>query len=219
MLNHKRRVQALIGLFLSSILPSAWAAIDHIELPQPDFAQGSVFIYSDGHVEKLIQKGDSWYIVEDMRKRRYKKDLNFTLPPLEYQSLSSSYQQQVNSGDPSVIFPLDQSRPSGFSLKKDRPGKRQSILSWSCTQATQVKLKVMGKKQDLYKTRCSRIKWKKYYEVKEIRDLYYDPKSAWVVKTITRKKGKKRVRKLVSVLPPEKATTKAITKQLKKLKK
>jgi len=218
MLQTKRIQQALAGIILGAALISAAAGTPPTVPRQPMYAPGSVFIYSDGKVEKLIEKGDGWYLVEDMRKRRYRRDLNFTLPPLAYDSPTSSYRQRLNSGNPDAIFPLDQSQPTGFSLKKEKRGKRQTIHTWSCNKAEPTRLNIMGEQAPVYRIRCTRYKWKKVYEVKEEHDLYFDPESAWVVKRVIRKNGAERTSTLVSVLPPEKATAKAIIRQLKKLK-
>lgn len=205
------------GLTLCFSIAEA-TATKRANLPQPVYSIGTVFIYSNGAVEKLINKGNNEFIIEDMRKRLYKRDLNFTITNLEYTSLYSGYQQTILSGTPDSIFPLTNSRDSSFVLLRKKGNGKKLQRSWACRPATEKKIKILGDSIPVFKVSCSRNAWKRYLVTKEEIDYYYDPKTAWVVKTVKRKKGKKRTKKLVAVLSPEKVSAKAITRIVKKLK-
>lgn len=215
----KSRDMLLLVAGLTLCFSSAGATVaKRANLTQPVYSAGTVFIYSNGAVEKLISKGKSGFIIEDMRKRRYKRDLNFTISNLEYSSLHSAYQQTVLSGAPDAIFPLKNSRNSSFVLLRKKQNGDKQQRSWACKPATEKKIAILGSSRSVFMVSCSRNAWKRYLVTKEEIDYYYDPKTAWVVKTVQRKKGKKRTKELVAVLSPGKVSAKSITRIVKKLK-
>ncbi|MES9901517.1 MAG: hypothetical protein ABW168_02400 [Sedimenticola sp.] len=195
-------------------LPQAAGAARH-ELSQTQYPVDTVFIYSTGQVEKLLEKGSSWYVIEDMRKRRYKRDLNFTIPPLEYSSLTSSYRQFISDGDPDSLLQPDQTKYSSFTVTRNKSDGKTLKRSWSCSPLEDGKVRVMGKKTKVITTTCSRYLWTK---LKERMEYQFDQKTGWLVKSVNHYNGKRRVKRLVAVLPPEKATPVNIMRIVRKLR-
>ncbi|MEJ1376493.1 MAG: hypothetical protein RPU32_00730 [Candidatus Sedimenticola sp. (ex Thyasira tokunagai)] len=214
----RHTLSLLMATLLCWVTPQASSAA-RSALSQPNYSVDTVFIYSNGQVEKLLEKNDSWYLLEDMRKRRYKRDINFTIPTLEYRSLTSSYLQSVSNGDPDTLFPLDQSKHSSFTVIKKRANGDEFTRNWSCSSVENSTIKAMGKSTHTFKTTCSRNSWSKQFLVlKEQVDFYYDPKKSWVVKTISHKSGKSRTKQLIAVLPPGQATPLNIMRIVRKLR-
>lgn len=188
-------------------------------LTLPKYEVGSVFIYSDGHVEKLVRKLRDSYVVEDMRKRRYRRDMNFTIPPLEYTSFDNAYRQQVISGDPSAILPLERSRRSTFQVKRERNNGETRVSEWSCGQAQPLQTKVMRQSLQVIHVACRRISrniFKGKTRLRETVEYDYDPATGWVVKRVRTSGFESRSRTLLAVLPPKKATVGAISRELRK---
>ncbi len=183
--------------------------------PAPNYPVETVFIYSNGSVEKLLEKSDSWFLVEDMRKRRFKKEFNFTVPSLEFQGLTSGYRQLVSSGDPDALLPLGQKKHSSFVANRTRDDGSQLKQNWTCSPMTSERIQLLGQPTPVFRTECKRRKW--IYLREEI-ELYYDPKSAWLVKTIRHKRGVSRTKELVAVLAPERATPLNIMRIMRKLR-
>ncbi|MES9897432.1 MAG: hypothetical protein ABW148_00220 [Sedimenticola sp.] len=214
--------QALLLLMMAA---PCWAAPQEVSTAtrlaptQPYYPVDTIFIYSDGQVEKLLEKGGSWYVVEDMRKRRYKRDINFAIPTLEYQSLTSNYRQLISSGDPDSLFHPSNPKSSSFTVIRSRSDGSELKRNWSCLPPENSKIMVMGKPAKALKTTCSRHSWSRLsYNLKEQVELYYDTENAWVVKTVSHKRGKQRTRRLMAVLPPDEAKPLTIMRIVRKIR-
>ena len=217
----RKPILLILLLLLAFLCSVASAKTTRPDFKQPGFLVGTVFIYSDGDVEKLIDQRRNWVVIETMRKQRYKNDLNFVIPTLEKSTLTYSYQQRVIKGNPDRLFPLDKSRSVDFVLQRKRDNGKQRERSWSCAPATRQSIEVLKTVKPVYKVSCDHIGFSKNGksgEKRESFDYYYDPSLSWVVKRVRYKKGKESARQLMYILPPDKATPRKITRLLKKIR-
>jgi hypothetical protein len=184
---------------------------------------GSVAIYSDGSVEKLLEKNSEWSVWQDQRKRLYKKANYPHFPILHYQKFpdpSEGYRQELVFGSPLKMQTFGGETQASYELlktSKSSSGKKY----WQCSFTGKGKYKLGSKKYKTQNYDCTRIILKKgfYPQKKEQLLLKYSPTLQVVVdrKRIDSKGNKKRV-KLIKILKPEKATAKRIARAVYKIR-
>lgn len=210
----KRLVRYLgIPVLLCIMHGGAWAALP----------VGSVVMYSDGRVEKLLSREDGKLLWEDDRKRRYLRSENPIMPVLERRDFLSGkgYVQALRSGEPDSIAV----RPSGegveFSVVRERVGGTPTVRTWECTRHATHHKKILGEMRELDTYRCERFVYKRktwQRQFKESRQFSYSRDLGLIVK-MTRKTSKKKSKwRLVSVIAPEKATYKRLSRKVRKLR-
>ena len=184
---------------------------------------GSVVMYSDGRVEKLISREDGKLLWEDDRKRSFLRSQNPIVPVLERRSFLSGkgYVQTLRTGQPDSIAV----RPSGerveFSVVRDRLGGTPSIRTWECIRHAAQHRKVLGKLRELEAYSCERFvyhrkTWQRQF--RESRDFLYSRELGLVVKMERKTRKKQSTWRLVSVVAPEKATYQRLSRKVRKLR-
>ena len=184
---------------------------------------GSVAIYSDGRVEKLLEKNSEWSLWQDQRKRLFKKANYPHFPIIHYQKfpdIREGYRQKLVYGSPEQIKPAGEKKSLNFELLKTSKSSRGKKY-WKCSYTGKGKFKLGTKKYRTHNYECVRSVFNKHMSLqkKEQLNLKYSPTLEMVVdrKRIDSKGEKERV-KLVNILKPTKATPKRIARIVYKLR-
>lgn len=192
-------------------------------LAQAELKVGTVAVYSDGRVEKLLEKGQDWTLWEDERKRRYKRSNLPFLPVLMYQRFPSDqpyYSQKVVTGSPHNLKPYGDMEAVMFDITRTQDGVRSKKI-WRCEYRGKNKFKYRSKVKKTERYRCTRLRYQTNVVPvpMEKLDLEYSPSLGLVVdqRRTDRKGEKKRVR-LHRLISPEKATLKRISRTVYQLK-
>jgi hypothetical protein len=145
------------------------------------------------------------------------------VPVLERRNFLSGkgYVQTLRTGEPDSIMV----RPVGdrveFSLVRERERGTPAIRTWECTRNASHRAKVLGEMRELDTYRCERFvyhrkTWQRQF--RESREFSYSRDLGLIV-TMKRKTRKKESSwRLVSVVAPEKATYKRLSRKVRKLR-
>lgn len=184
---------------------------------------GSVVIYSDGSVEKLLAREGDTERWEDDRKRQYVRSENPIMPLLEkrYFLRGNGYRQRVVSGNPGSIRELPEGTPVEFSLVRTRDDGSTLQRHWECEFLGNSEKTVMGKKRKLERYSCQRFSiHRKLHNrsFREKREFSYSPDLGLVV-DLARETRKKRSRTTIeAILSPKKASYKRISRAVRKVR-
>lgn len=194
-----------------------------VAVAQAEQKVGTVAIYTDGQVEKLVEIGDGWTLWEDQRKRLYKKSNLPFIPLLGYQKFpdrSQGYTQSVMYGAPEKLKPYGELDSVKFDLFK-QSNNSSTKRFWQCSYEGKGRFKLDKKKYKTYNYRCDRITYQKfvYPKLRQFVELKYSPTLQLVVdeKWWDKNEGEERI-KLHSLISPEKATAKRISRVVYKLR-
>lgn len=186
-----------------------------IQSVQADIQIGSVAIYSDGSVEKLIQKGEEWTLWEDERKRLYKKANYPAWPVLKYQKFpdrSEGYVQKLAFGEPQTIKPTGKKKSVTFEFTRTSNDAHLQRY-WRCLYDGKGSFTLGSKKYRTLNYDCTRYVMQKviYPKPREEQRIKYSPTLGLVVdRRSVDYKGRSERLKLERLLSPEKATAKRI---------
>ncbi len=100
----------------------------------PEYEEGTVFIFSDGRVERVRQVQDDHIVWATRRGREYTKSPNITVPILEWK-IGQIEGVRTVIGNSGGVWPPVSGRSSRFRVRTDisRDGrKRRLIHAWSC---------------------------------------------------------------------------------------
>lgn len=186
-----------------------------IQSAQADIQIGSVAIYSDGSVEKLVQRKEGWTLWEDERKRLYKKANYPAWPVLKYQEFpdrSEGYVQKLAFGKPDTIKPMGEKQSVTFELTKT---SNDTYLQryWRCLYDGKGSFTLGSTKYRTLNYDCTRFILLKavYPKPREEQRIKYSPTLGLVVdRRSVDYKGRSERLKLERLLSPEKATAKRI---------
>ncbi|MBQ0757370.1 MAG: hypothetical protein KBT66_07755 [Amphritea sp.] len=184
---------------------------------------GSVVIYTDGDVEKLLVQNQESAIWEDQRNRRYKRSYLPYFPVLEYRRFKedpSGYDQFVTDMSAVELKPFSSSESVQFTLTRRDLNKGASSRLWRCSFVGSGSYRLS--KQDLVTQdySCTRFSVNKYYveSFREKLDVSYSPRLNLVVKQVkTNRRGKETQVAVKRILTPERATAKRIARTVYKL--
>ncbi len=184
---------------------------------------GSVAMYSDGRVEKLISHSDGKLLWEDDRKRRFLRSENPIIPTLERKDFLSrkGYSQWVSDGDPDSIDRLTSGTRIGFKTVRVRHNGKRSTRNWDCKYLGSKKKKVLGMMRKLDMFDCERFvvhsrTWQKQF--RESRQFSYSSELGLIVDMKRKTRKKSNEWKLVAILPPEKTGYRHLSKRVRKLR-
>jgi hypothetical protein len=183
---------------------------------------GSVAIYSDGSVEKLLaDEGDRLHW-EDHRKRRLVRSKNPIVPLLQRTDFLSKrgYRQTISSGDPGSIKTLAPGEPLEFTVLRTRYNGETSRRMWECQRLARTKEKVIGVSRVLDKYVCERFVlhrklWNRQF--REKREFSYSRDLGLVVELKRQTRTRTSNKRLVAILAPDKAEYRQIKQVLKKV--
>ncbi len=184
---------------------------------------GSVVIYTDGDVEKLLEQNKEWSLWEDQRNRRYKRSYLPYFPVLEYHRFKESpsgYDQFVTDMSAVELKPFSSRESVRFTLTRKDLNKGLRNRFWRCSYAGQSSYRLS--KQDLVTQEysCSRYVIDKLntQKIREKLAVSYSPALNLVVKQIkTNRQGKETRVAVKRILTPERATAKRIARTVYKL--
>lgn len=184
---------------------------------------GSVVMYSDGRVEKLLSHSDGELLWEDDRKRQFLRSENPIEPTLERKDFLSrkGYSQSVSDGDPDSINTLPSGTRVGFSIARVRHTGERSIRHWDCKHLGTKQKKVLGVMRELDSFDCERFVIQRKTWQKQFREsrLFSYSRDLGLVVDMQRKTRKKTSKwKLVSILPPDKTDYRRLSKRVRKLR-
>lgn len=207
-----------LGLLCVTISSIAWSTGATAGLPI-----GSVAVYSDGRVEKLLSRKDGAQLWEDDRKRRYLRSDNPVMPLLWRRDFLSGggYRQVLGDGKPGSMRKLPTGERVEFKMNRIRHSGERSSRIWECAFLGSERKTVLGKRRSLDSYACERFvyhrkTWQKQF--RESRRFSYSPDLGVVVE-MTRKTAKKSSRwALAEIIPPAKATYEVLSRKIRKLR-
>jgi hypothetical protein len=184
---------------------------------------GTVALYSDGKVEKLLAKEPDGWRWEDDRKRQFLRSTNPAIPVLERRDFLSGrgYRQAIASGNPGTLRQLPPGTPVEFSMIRSRNSGERSRRNWECTYLGQQRQDVLGTERMLDRYSCERFKiHRKLHNrsFRERRDFAYSPELGVVVDLERKTRKRSRSRQLVALFPPEKADYKTLSRAVRKIR-
>lgn len=182
---------------------------------------GTVALYSDGTVEKLLAiEGDTlrW---EDDRKRQFVRSTNPAFPVLERRDFLSGrgYHQVVSIGDVDALRGAPPGTSVEFSVIRNRNSGERSKRNWECSFQGRMRHDVLGTERQLDRYSCERfVIHRKLHNrsFRERRDFSFSPDLALVVdmERTTRKGSSSR--RLIALFPPGKADYKTLSRAVRK---
>lgn len=207
---------------MKKILSATWLLLIPVTLwaqPQP---VGSVAVYSDGSVEKLIQINAQSTTWQDGRKRILEYA---NVPILQRRSFTKfpateSYQEHIAFGVPAEIIPFGTADSVIFTLRREFSEGGHTMRYWQCAHKGQGQYQLGERTLATERYHCERYvphKKSMYSMFRESVDLAYSPDLSMVVEKVRKTQTKKTRRKLVSLLAPEQVSEQKILKLVKRI--
>jgi hypothetical protein len=182
---------------------------------------GTIALYSDGRVEKLIAIEDQGLRWEDDRKRQFLRSRNPAVPVLESQQLmpGKSYFQELVNGDPDALKKQPLGTPVHFTMIRHRDGGTKRRY-WKCEFLGSKREAVLGQSQTLDRYRCERsaLSRKFHYSVRDSREFTYSPELGVLVQMERKTRTRTRSRELVALFRPGEADHKTLSRAVRKVR-
>lgn len=173
-------------------------------------APGTVAIYSNGAVERLVTREGDIEVWENERKVRSRRSPNPVVPPLSRESLLRGpvYRQTLSRGEPATLLNAAPGASVEFVMTRTDENGNQAARQFQCEFEGRRKHRVMGKLEAVDVFTCERFTvhrklWHKI--VKEKRVLQYSPRLRMVVdrERFRPSKGTTTRQTLVKLLSPK----------------
>jgi len=184
---------------------------------------GSVVMYSDGRVEKLLSYGNGELLWEDDRKRQFLRSANPIIPVLSRIDFLSrkGYSQSIAEGNPYAIETLPVGTRVNFTVLRENHSGGRSTRNWECRRLGSRQEEVLGVMRELGLFDCERFiiqrkTWQKHF--RESRQFSYSRDLGLVIEMHRKTRKRATKWKLVSIVPPEKATYKRLSEKVRKLR-
>lgn len=185
-----------------------------------DVRPGTVVVYSDGDVERLMSRSSDSSTWEDSRKRVYERSHLGFFGDLSESRFPPGSRETRWSASPESLARLENATPGSsvtYSVRRTRDGVPKD-LSWSCTyngvkNTTVLDTQLLVKAYD-----CSRysVSVKRGSSFKEQREVLYSPDLEMVVWERNTLPGRDpKERQIKAILTPEQASMDAITEVVK----
>lgn len=182
---------------------------------------GTIALYSDGRVEKLIAIEDNGLRWEDDRKRQFLRSRNPAVPVLESRQLmpGKSYFQELDSGDPDALKEQPLGTPVHFTMTRHRDGVSKKRY-WKCEFLGSKSEKVLGQSRTLDRYRCERsaLSRKFHYSVRDSREFSYSPELGVLVQMERKTRTRTRTRELVGLFRPGETDHKTLSRKVRKIR-
>ena len=168
---------------------------------------GTVALYSDGRVEKLLAIEENGLRWEDDRMRQFLRSRNPIMPRLESRQLVTGkvYFQELKSGDPDLITNLPEGTPLHFSITRNRNGTVKTRY-WRCEFLGSVRGETLGEIRNLEKYRCKQSFMSRKFglRVRDISEFTYSPELGVIVQMerTNVKRQRTRTRELIGLFEP-----------------
>lgn len=177
---------------------------------------GTVVIYSNGLVEKLISRSDDKSVWETDRKRVYERaHTGFFENRREerYPAGSRTTVWQVDEVEFERLAKMGPGSTLEFSMFRTRNGINKSRRVWTCNYGADVTEQVAGIELAAQHFTCTRYsKYRAVDREREQREFKYAPELGVVIwERHERMNAKPRERELVAILSPERATLETIS--------
>ncbi|GGC04632.1 hypothetical protein GCM10011352_33540 [Marinobacterium zhoushanense] len=185
---------------------------------------GSVAIYSNGQVKKLVQNGPDWTLWESARKRLYKESYLPYLPTLEYRRFPAErggYTRRVVSGDAAQLVPFGDQQSVTFTIDRMKSDGSSDQRRWRCNYEGTGQESLMETNWAVQLFSCSRFGSSSggAVKLKEQREISYAPELGIVVKEIlSRPRKGTKVTRLQYLLSPQEASYQRIADLVKTLR-
>lgn len=168
---------------------------------------GTVVIYSDGSVEKLLADAGGTQRWEDDRKRLLVRSANPIQPLLERTEFLSKrgYRQRLSNGQPDAIRRLPPGTPVAFSVLRTKHDGESARRHWECLQLDNRRERVIDAEYDLERYRCERFTiHRKLHNktIKETREFSYSRDLGLIVDLQRTTPKKDRRKTLVKIFLP-----------------
>lgn len=174
-------------------------------------APGTIAVYSDGRVVKLLETRQKATVWQDHRLRRITYPANPVLPPRQRIGLDGrlQYREILDQGNPAGLLEAAPGTTVDFRTQRVNAKGVTSSRNYQCTALGPDRVRVLGRDEPVRRFRCERYTvhhklWTR--QVKEIRELAYSPRLRLIVDQVRRRpaKGTVRERRLVALIPPGK---------------
>ncbi len=178
---------------------------------------GTIAVYSDGRVVKLLENGSETTVWQDARLRRITYAANPVLPAQQRVGLDGrmQYREVLEQGDPGKLLRARAGTKVEFRTQYVKAGGTIATRNYECTALGPGRVRVLGRDEAVRRFRCERFVvhnklWTR--QVKEIRELNYSPRLGLVVDQVRRRpsKGSLKTRRLVALIPPAEYRYKAL---------
>jgi len=185
---------------------------------QTQLAVGTVAIYSDGDIEKLIAYDNDHPVWEDTRKRRYTLADSPLIPRLEYRNLlkpDSDYQVRVTSGNPRDLAIAPVGQKAHFQLRRQYRDGTSRMRDWTCEVLSPSQTRLEGTTHPVNRYKCQRFTPHKkllYPVLRETRLISYSPELGLTLQLERETRSGTRMRKLKYLLAPAEASAKKIAR-------
>lgn len=183
---------------------------------------GSVAIYSNGQVKKLVAQKPGWTRWESARKRSYTLSYLPYLPTLEYQRFPperGGYSRQVNLTDPLELVPFGNETSISFVLNRIKSDGSSSKRHWRCRYQGKGYETMQERRWSVENYRCTRFNPFSRKSFSRQRDLSYSPDLGMIItETLTRRGQPAKETRLEYLLAPEQASAEVIAELVKGLK-
>ena len=185
---------------------------------------GSVALYSDGDVEKLVSNKGGKRLWEDDRKRRYLHADNPIQPILERRDLLSGggYVQAVAKGHPERYNELGVGQHLEFTLQRTYQNGKVATREWDCEYQGATSESVLGQARQVKHFNCERFVIHRKLHNRSFRErrlIAYSEELGMVVDVQRTTRKKTSSHKLMALLPPKQATYTTLRKMVRKLRK
>jgi hypothetical protein len=184
---------------------------------------GTIALYSDGRVEKLVAiEGDGlrW---EDDRMRQYLRSTNPIMPVLESRQpvTGKGYTQRLKSGDPSRVKRVPLGQPTHFTtVRNDDAGAKTRY--WKCEFLGESSEKVLEQSRIVERYRCQRssLSLGRFpgLRVRDTREFTFSPELGVIVQ-LKRKTAKgSRSRELIALFKPGSIDQETLSRKVQKVR-
>ncbi len=186
---------------------------------------GTVALYSDGSVERLIETDAKQSLWEDDRKRRYLRASNPIVPVVMRSTFLSGKQshQQVVAGNPDAIARQAPGAWLEFTVERSKSTGERSRRTWRCKRGGTRVEQVVGMNREIEDYVCERfVLHRKFWQpvIKERREFGYS-RELGLVTDMTRTRprvGKTQQWRLSQLITPRDATYQNLSKQVRELR-
>lgn len=190
---------------------------------QAQLAVGTVAIYSDGDVEKLIAYENSHPVWEDVRKRRYTLANNPVIPLLKYENLlspSSGYRVSITYGNPDKLTGAQIGQQTPFKLRRQYQDGSGSNRQWVCEVESPAQFQLDNRTYPVNRYKCQRFtphKKMSYPVLRETRLISHSPELGLNMQLNSETRDGSNSRKLEYLLPPADASAQNIARFHRKI--
>lgn len=183
---------------------------------------GTIALYSDGRVEKLVAIEDNGLRWEDDRMRQFLRSTNPVMPVLESRQLVSGqgYTQRLRSGDPTSVKKMPKGEPVRFTTIRYRDGGARTRY-WACEFLGTSVEDVLTTARAVERYRCQRSSFggkPPRYRLRDTREFTFSPELGVTVKMERETDKGTRSRELVALFEPGSVDEKTLSREVRKVR-